>query len=226
MTHKLFWSAPYLHNCETSVASFSGPIVTLSETIFYAFSGGQESDAGTIGGYPVLQARKAGLNIEYELPAQHALRPGDTVTVEIDWARRYSLMRLHFAAELVLELVCRRLPGIRKIGAHIAQDKARIDFAWPESVAPHLPDIAAKAQRLIDCDSEIVSAFSDEGAQRRYWEVAGFARVPCGGTHLRRTGEVGTIALKRKNVGKNKERIEVVCKSCASPVHFTESPHA
>ena len=43
----------------------------------------------------------------------------------------------------------------------------------------------------------------------RYWEIEGFARVPCGGTHLKRTGEVGNIALKRKNIGKGKERIEV-----------------
>ncbi|HAE50502.1 MAG TPA: alanyl-tRNA editing protein, partial [Tistrella mobilis] len=44
---------------------------------------------------------------------------------------------------------------------------------------------------------------------RRYWEVEGVARVPCGGTHLRRTGEVGAITLKRVNVGKGKERIEM-----------------
>ena len=43
----------------------------------------------------------------------------------------------------------------------------------------------------------------------RSWEVEGFARVPCGGTHLKRTGEVGTIALKRKNVGGGKERVEI-----------------
>jgi Ser-tRNA(Ala) deacylase AlaX len=41
-------------------------------------------------------------------------------------------MRLHLAAELVLELVYRALPGVEKTGAHIAADKARIDFAWPK----------------------------------------------------------------------------------------------
>jgi Ser-tRNA(Ala) deacylase AlaX len=54
-----------------------------------------------------------------------------------------------------------------------------------------------------------VSAFSDEAAERRYWEIAGFAQVACGGTHLKSTGEVGKLALKRKNVGKGKERIEI-----------------
>ncbi|HNE01040.1 MAG TPA: hypothetical protein PLQ18_04975, partial [Plasticicumulans sp.] len=46
--------------------------------------------------------------------------------------------------------------------------------------------------------------------ERRYWEVEGIARVACGGTHLRRTGEVGVLALKRRNVGKGKERVEIL----------------
>jgi Ser-tRNA(Ala) deacylase AlaX len=56
---------------------------------------------------------------------------------------------------------------------------------------------------------DIVSAFSDEENEQRYWEIVGFARMPCGGTHLRRTGEVGELELKRKNIGKGKERIEI-----------------
>ena len=137
------------------------------------------------------------------------MRPGDPVRVEIDWPRRYCLMRLHFAAELALELAYRKLPGIEKIGAHIAQDKARIDFAWPVSLSPILSGLAAEAQAIIDQNVAIVSAFSDESLQRRYWEVPGFGRVACGGTHLRRTGEIGLLRLKRDNIGRGKERIEV-----------------
>nr|WP_240928781.1 hypothetical protein [Chromobacterium piscinae] len=96
-----------------------------------------------------------------------------------------------------------------KIGAHIAEDKARIDFALDQPITPLLADIAAAAQRLIDDDLLIVSAFSDQAAGRRYWELPGFARVPCGGTHLKRSGEVGRIALKRRNIGKGKERVEI-----------------
>src|SRR5262249_18484344 len=84
-----------------------------------------------------------------------------------------------------------RPAAVEKTGAHIAVDKARIDFAWPESIAPLLPLLRDEAQALVDADHPIVSAFSDEPAQRRYWEIAGFARVPCGGTHLRRTSEIG-----------------------------------
>jgi alanyl-tRNA synthetase len=217
MTRKLFWTEPYSTSLSTVVDTVSGDTVTLRETIFYAQSGGQESDAGPIGGHGVLAAAKAGSEIRYVLPPDHGLRPGDPALVTIDWDRRYRLMRLHFAAEHVLELVYRKLAGVEKIGAHIAPDKARIDFAWPESVAPLLPGLAAQAQAVIDRDLAIVSAFSDEASERRYWEVEGFARVPCGGTHLRRTGEVGTLALKRRNVGTGKERIEVTAD--AAPRH-------
>ena len=206
---KLFWADPYRTHLDTAVAAVDGPDLRLSETIFYAFSGGQESDHGSIGGWPVLAARCEGLEIIYSLPPEHDLNPGDQVAVEIDGDRRRCLMRLHFAAELVLELMYRALPGMEKTGAHIAAEKARIDFAWPESIAPLLPEIAAAANGIIAADQVIESAFSDEATQRRYWKIDGFAAVPCGGTHLKRTGEIGPIALKRKNPGRGRERVEI-----------------
>lgn len=209
MTRKLFWTDPYQTTLATTVARVDGAQVWLQDTIFYAFSGGQESDAGTVGAWPVLQAQTQGLDIVYTLPAEHDLQAGAAVQVDIDWPRRYRLMRLHFAAELTLETIYRDFAGVEKIGAHIAADKARIDFALPEPITPHLPAILAKVQGLIDADSAIISAFANEVQQRRYWEVAGYCQVPCGGTHLRRTGEVGRIALRRKNIGKGKERVEI-----------------
>jgi Ser-tRNA(Ala) deacylase AlaX len=209
MTRKIFWHEPYRTRLDARIVGVAGDDVRLDQTIFYALSGGQESDHGTIGGRRVVAARKAGSEILYTLEPDHGLAVGDAVDIVIDWERRYRLMRLHFAAELVLELVYRRLEGVHKAGAHIAAEKARIDFDWDGSVAAALPAIGAAAEALIEADHEIVSAFSDEANERRYWEVAGFARVPCGGTHLRRTGEVGRIELKRRNPGKGKERIEI-----------------
>jgi len=209
MLRKVFWDDPYLTELESHIAGVDGDRVTLSETIFFAFSGGQESDTGRIGGYPVLDARTHESDIIYTLPEAHGLAPGDAVCVEIDWPRRFRLMRLHFAAEIVLELVYRHLPGIRKIGAHIAEDKARLDFALDENISRHFDMLAGDANGIIENDMPIESAFSDVAAGRRYWKIDGFGQVPCGGTHLKRTGEVGNISLKRKNIGGGKERIEV-----------------
>ncbi|HCG5227797.1 TPA: alanyl-tRNA editing protein, partial [Vibrio parahaemolyticus] len=172
-------------------------------------SGGQESDAGTIDGIPVVGAIKSGSRIVYTLERQPTFRVGDQVITQIDWQRRYALMKLHFAAEVILELFTQKFANIQKVGAHISADKSRIDFEWPESITPLLAEFQQRAQAVIDSDAEIESAFSDEGQERRYWKVEGFAQVPCGGTHLKRTSEVGRIALKRKNVGKGKERVEI-----------------
>ena len=210
MVKKLFWKNPYATQLETHVVTVNGNDVTLEATIFYAFSGGQESDSGTMGGYKVTNARKDGLEIVYTLEPGHNLSVGDEVLVEIDWQRRYKLMRLHFAAEIVLKLVTRKFQGIEKIGAHISEDKARIDFLWPENLSPFLPELHRAADDLIAANLTIVSDYSDAASQRRYWHIENVAEAPCGGTHLKATGEVGAIRLKRRNVGSNKERIEII----------------
>lgn len=210
MTQKIFWTAPYQTELDTTITAVEGDQVQVAQTIFFAFSGGQESDTGTLGGHPVLQTEKREQSILYTLPPGHGLKAGDAVTLQIDWARRYRLMRLHFAAEMVLQLVYQMCPGIERIGAHIAVDKARVDFASQTSLTPLFPAIEAAAQQLVAAGLPIVTAFSDEAAGRRYWEVEGFARMACGGTHPRTTAEVGTIRLKRKNTGRGKERIEIL----------------
>jgi Ser-tRNA(Ala) deacylase AlaX len=98
---------------------------------------------------------------------------------------------------------------VQKIGAHIAPDKARIDFAWSENISTLFPALKQSAQEIVAADRAIVSAYSDAAAERRYWQIPEFAPVPCGGTHLKRTGEIGIIELKRRNIGKDKERIEI-----------------
>ena len=206
---KLFWEDPYLTQTLATVTSVDGPVVTLERTVAYAFAGGQASDAGTIGGCEILEARTSGQEILYTLPDGHGLASGDEVLVRIDWDRRYCIMRLHFAAELVLELVNQFYGRPPKIGANVTAEKARVDFAWDGSIAEVLPRLQREFERLVAEDLLIVSAFADEGEQRRYWEIEGFARVACGGTHLRSTGEVGAVTLRRDNIGRGKERIEI-----------------
>ena len=117
-------------------------------------------------------------------------------------------MRLHFAAELILELVTRKL-SVEKIGAHIAETKARIDFVHDENISPIFESILTEYNAIIAKDEPINTGFSDVEKQRRYWEIEGFSKVPCGGAHVKSTAEVGYITLKRVNIGGGKERIEI-----------------
>jgi Ser-tRNA(Ala) deacylase AlaX len=210
MTRKVFWDSQYQTELNTTVRAVAGSQIELEETIFFAFSGGQESDSGSIGGHPVLRAEKEGMRIVYSLASDHGLKVGDPVQVRIDWGRRYRLMRLHFAAEMVLQIVYQLQPDIERIGAHISPDKARIDFASDVTLAPLFPEIEQKVSLLVRAALPIRTAFSDLATERRFWEVTGFARMACGGTHPRTTAEIGALRLKRKNTGKGKERIEVL----------------
>ncbi len=206
---KLFWTNPYLTETEAIITSVNENKITLDKTIAYAMSGGQDSDSGTIGVYEIMAAEKQGNEIVYAITPKHNLSIGDNVIVKIDWNKRYCLMKLHFAAELVLELVYQNYNKPNKIGANITKDKARVDFEWKGNISDTFPLLQEKLTELVQGDFEIISDYIDEVNQKRFWEIKGFAKVLCGGTHLKRTAEIGELCLKRKNIGGGKERIEI-----------------
>lgn len=205
---KVFWDNPYQQELHTTITAVNGNQLLLAQTIVYSFSGGQESDKATINGLPIIDSKKEGLLIYYTLPDGHGLKEGDEAVVMIDWVRRLKLMRLHFAAELVLEIVTKRYQ-LEKVGAHIGESKARIDFKSTQNIKTYFDEILSDYNAIIQRDLPIQTGFSDETNQRRFWKIDGFAQVPCGGTHVKSTAEVGLVRLKRELVGKGVERIEI-----------------
>jgi Ser-tRNA(Ala) deacylase AlaX len=205
---KAFWDDPYQTNLTTKIMAVNNNEVLLAETIAYSFSGGQESDKAYINGVLVTGSRMDGNLIYYSLPENHGLIAGNEVIMTIDWPRRHKLMRLHFAAELVLEIISQEY-HLEKIGAHIAENKARIDFKWDENIRTIFEFILEKYNNIIKSDLPILTGYTDIASQRRFWKIDGFAQVPCGGTHVKSTGEVGFIELKREHPGKSIERIEI-----------------
>ena len=206
---KIFWENPYQTELQTVITSVNGNLLTLRETIAFAFSGGQQSDEGNINGFKILNAQLAVKEIYYTIESGHNLQNDDTVLVKIDWEKRYKIMKLHFAAEIILELVYQNFNRPEKIGANITSEKARIDFIWENNISAMFPILESKAKELIDADKSITSAFSDEENEIRFWKIDGFGQVPCGGTHIRTTSELGALRLKRERPGKSKERIEI-----------------
>lgn len=205
---KVFWDNPYQTNLTTKVAAVLDNKILLEETIVFSFSGGQESDKGSINEQSIIDSVIEDHLIYYTLEKNHGLSSGDTVEVRIDWPRRYRLMRLHFAAELILELVTRKL-HLEKIGSHIAETKSRIDFVFDKNISSIFENILAEYNEIIRKDMPIKTGFSDIKNQRRFWEIEGFSKVSCGGTHVKSTAAVGFVTLKRKNIGNSKERIEI-----------------
>lgn len=205
---KVFWENSYQTTLPTDVVSVDGNKILFAETIAYSFAGGQESDKAFINDMPILDSKMENNLIYYILPEDHGLQVGDTVTMTIDWQRRLRLMRLHFAAELILEIVTQNY-HLEKVGAHIAEHKARIDFKSDTNIAVHFPEILKQFNAIIDANLPIEKGYSDIAAQRRYWKINGFAQVPCGGTHVNSTAEVGYVTLKREKPGRGIERIEI-----------------
>lgn len=205
---KVFWDDPYQQTLTTQVVEVNGCEVLFSDTIAFSFSGGQESDKAFINGLEVIGSRMEGNLIYYTLPEGHDLEPNDNVEMTIDWPRRHNLMRLHFAAELILEIVTRKY-GFEKVGAHISESKARIDFISDNNISSIFEEVLAEYNEIINSDKPIEKGFTDVETQRRYWKIDGFAQVPCGGTHVKSTAEIGYVTLKRSHPGKSIERIEI-----------------
>lgn len=213
MTLKLFWQDPYQTECTATVTEINGNKIKLDQTIFFAFSGGQASDEGTIGGIKVLEAVKQGdkeniIDIEYTLERKPHFKIGDTVTIQIDAERRRKLRNLHSAAHILYYLSQEFIGKVKIIGSNIAPEKARMDFLYEKPLNDLIPQLESKMNLFIQENHKIVMKNDEEKQDLRWW-TCGEWKMPCGGTHVRSSAEIGLITLKRINIGKGKERIEI-----------------
>jgi misacylated tRNA(Ala) deacylase len=232
-TECLFREDSYLQSCEARVVALTdqGGII-LDRTVFYATSGGQPGDAGslTAGGIRIpietavyIDAAKTQIA---HVPAagSPALNIGDTVTATIDWDRRYARMRMHTA----LHLLSAVLP-YAVTGGSVSDSESRLDFDIPEAgldkdmitakVAEMVASNAAVTSRWIT-DAELeanpglvktMSVKPPMGTGRvRLIEIAGLDLQPCGGTHVRATGEIGAVRVTQiEKKGKQNRRVRL-----------------
>jgi Ser-tRNA(Ala) deacylase AlaX len=209
MVKKLFWEDPYLCQTKAVVTGVFENTLTLDQTVAFAYPGGQVPDTGTIGPYPILDGKYLDREIFYTLPAGFTLQTGDSVEVKIDWDRRYRLMKLHFVTELLLALFFKRAGHRELRRADILPDKAVLEIGWEGDISALFPEFQAGLEKLIGDNLTIISEFEDREQEKRYWEIPGFAKVICGGTHLKTTGEIGGFSLRRSVAGPGFEGIEI-----------------
>ncbi|MDI3473739.1 MAG: hypothetical protein PWR30_62 [Candidatus Woesearchaeota archaeon] len=211
-TEKLFIENPYLKEADAEVIRIEGNNVWLDKTIFYAFSGGQASDSGSINNIALTDVQKDGESIVHILSGAPDFKEGDIVHLKLDWDKRYSLMKLHSAAHIVYFLFKEKTGITELIGSNISVDKARLDYSYSQSIKPFLEDIERKANSLIQEGIEIRMYPDEKNPKKRWWQLDSLEewKMPCGGTHVKNTKEIGNIMLKRKNIGSGKERIEIL----------------
>ena len=209
------------------------PAVVLDRTVFYFESGGQPGDAGTltwangsVGVVDTRRDRESGAILH--VLAADAARPvvGEQVDIALDWPRRHLHMRYHTA----LHLICAALPGILANGNSIDATKARIDFDLSgvefdrDATEARLNALiagnhAVTTQWITDeemaAQPELVRTMSvapPTGAGRvRLLKIGdGVDLQPCGGTHVKNTGEIGPVRIvKVENKGKQNRRLVI-----------------
>ena len=82
------------------------------------------------------------------------MKKRDKASIQIEWEIRYKLMRLHFAAEIILEIVLHKMSSIEKICTYISQGKARLEYFTAHNISNFFPNILTKVQLIIDKNDE------------------------------------------------------------------------
>jgi len=206
--------------------------IELDRTLFYPQGGGQMGDTGALrrenGQRIVIADTRKGDAIDsvFHVPASEMPRPevGEMLALEIDWERRYRLMRLHTALHVMSCVVVAPVTG-----GNIAPDKARLDFDIDmsllnaEKIERETNQLIARAVETetvwitdaeLDARPELVKTMSVQpprGAGRvRLLKIPGIDLQPCGGTHVRNIGEIGGIrVIKIRSEGKRNRRVEI-----------------
>jgi misacylated tRNA(Ala) deacylase len=232
-TECLFRDDSYLRECEARVAAVNEQGIVLDRTIFYANSGGQPGDLGVLvsaNGTPVPVANTIYLDqMKTEIahvpaPGAPPLSTGETVAAQIDWGKRYARMRMHTA----LHLLSAALP-YAVTGGSVGDTEGRLDFDIPEAgldkdaitarLAEMIAANAAVTSRWISDDEltanpglvKTMSVKPPIGTGKvRLIEIAGLDLQPCGGTHVRSTGEIGKVAVTQiEKKGKQNRRVRL-----------------
>ena len=97
------------------------------------------------------------------------------------------------------------------VGSNVDPNKARLDYQIDDNISEYFEDLTAKCNQIFTSDHPINTFASKQDPNRREWECPTLnQKCPCGGTHVSNTNEIGKVRLKRKNIGKGKERIEII----------------
>ncbi len=206
-TIKLYYDA-YLKSFRARVLAIEGDRVELDGTAFYPEGGGQVGDTGTVGGVRVLDTQIEDGRIVHILEAPPSFSVGDAVEGEIDWERRYRIMKLHSAAHMMEHFLWLRLGELERVGSLVDDRKDRADYVYDGRLpADDLKRVEEETNRFLAEGHEVSITPDPDEPWIRVWRC-GPVEMHCAGTHVRNTSEIGAVRLKRKNPGRGVERVE------------------
>ena len=235
-TETLFRSDPYARACEAQIVAVNarGGII-VDRTVFYPTGGGQPGDSGTLTlsddreitiATTVKGGPGDGAEAIVHVPAEGSAAPtvGERVTLELDWDRRHRHMRVHTCLHLLSAVLTFPVTG-----GQVGDGKGRLDFDIPDAGLDK-DEITTELNRRIGGDHavatewisdaelaaqpELVKTMSVQppsGTGRvRLIRIEGLDLQPCGGTHVARTGEIGSVTVtKIEKKGRQNRRVTI-----------------
>lgn len=235
MSERLYQRDSYQKTFDARVTAVRPEGVVLDRTAFFPTGGGVLGDAGTLattgGSFRVVEAVESDGEIVHKLEAP-GLAVGDAVHGELDWNRRYLLMRYHTATHVLTGVMFNDY-GVRVTGNQLTPDKGRVDFAFEHFerevleegfrrsnalVAKNLPVkvafVPAAEARARPELFKLETGFPHDLAEFRLVEIEGFDTQADGGCHVGALSEIGRLTLtKTENKGKANRRVYFVLES-------------
>jgi len=221
MTERLYYRDSYLREFRANVVARAadGATLYLDRTAFYPASGGQPNDLGWINGTAVV-----GVVDEADRIAHRTATPVVAAEVDcrIDWIRRFDHMQQHSGQHLLSAVFIEQF-GIETCSFHLGEEVSTIDLETSAIDPKKLIGAERRANEAVAENRPILVTYEDAGAAAdlrkptdrrgtlRIVSIQGLDRIACGGTHVRLTGEIGPILIRRLEKIRSNVRAEFLC---------------
>ena len=221
MTERLYYTDSYLTEFRARVVERSpdGARIYLDRTAFYPTSGGQPFDTGSIAGAPVVDVVDEGERIAHVLGAAIDL---DEVSCRLNWERRFDHMQQHSGQHL-LSAVMLDLFGMATRSVHFGASSSTLDLDASSLSADQVSAAELRANQVVFENRPVNVLFadsaedlglrkaSDRAGVLRVITIEGLDRSACGGTHVRATGEIGPVLIRKLDKIRSAVRVEFLC---------------
>lgn len=224
-TKRLYFDDPYQVEFEARVTKNflheGNPALILDQTCFYPEGGGQPADKGSLEGIPVIHVFEQDDRIVHVLEKQVT---ADAVKGKIDWATRFDHMQQHAGQHVLSQCFVQFFDAATR-SFHLGEETSTLEVDMrnlsdeeAERVEKYANDIVFQNKEIKTCiyrEEEISSIQLRRPTKKegdiRVVEVSDFDQTACGGTHPRRTGEIGTIKILKWEKIRGNVRLEFIC---------------
>ncbi len=224
-SERLYYTDSYVLDFEAEVTDRADDSrrIYLNRTAFYPTSGGQPFDTGQIAGLQVTDVIDEGDRVAHILAEP---LKSDRVVGRVDWTRRFDHMQQHTGQHLLSAVLAGRL-GCQTVAVHFGKESSTLDLDAASFTADQARKIEEEANEIVTQNRPVDVSFEEaelatglrKASQRagklRIISIHDLDRSACGGTHVRATGEIGVVLIRKVERVRKGVRLEFLCGSRA-----------